>query len=50
MIKFCFCFFFVTDPSMMKCKITLKNRELWQKFHDIGNEMIITKSGRYVHI
>lgn len=27
---------------------TLQNVELWQQFHGIGNEMIITKSGRYV--
>lgn len=25
---------------------TLQNIELWQQFHEIGNEMIITKSGR----
>lgn len=25
---------------------TLQNVELWQQFHEIGNEMIITKSGR----
>ncbi|KAK6190957.1 hypothetical protein SNE40_002714 [Patella caerulea] len=27
-------------------KITLENRDLWQKFHNIGTEMIITKTGR----
>lgn len=25
---------------------TLQNMELWQQFHEIGTEMIITKSGR----
>lgn len=25
---------------------TLQNRELWQQFHEIGTEMIITKTGR----
>lgn len=25
---------------------TLQNSELWQQFHEIGTEMIITKSGR----
>lgn len=25
---------------------TLQNAELWRKFHDQGNEMIITKTGR----
>lgn len=27
---------------------TLQNGELWQQFHEIGTEMIITKSGRWV--
>ena len=26
----------------------LETKELWEKFHDLGTEMIITKSGRYV--
>ena len=29
-------------------KVTLDNRDLWRKFHTLGTEMIITKSGRYV--
>lgn len=28
-------------------KITLENRDLWGKFHALGTEMIITKTGRY---
>ena len=31
-------------------KITLENRELWIKFHSLGTEMIITKTGRLVYI
>ncbi|KAK3920512.1 T-box protein 2 [Frankliniella fusca] len=27
-------------------KVTLQDRELWDKFHRFGNEMIITKTGR----
>ncbi len=26
----------------------LETKELWDKFHELGTEMIITKSGRYV--
>jgi len=31
-------------------KVTLDNRDLWRKFHSLGTEMIITKSGRFVHL
>lgn len=34
-----------SDPNI---KIALENAELWQQFHDIGTEMIITKLGRCV--
>ncbi|EDO41889.1 predicted protein [Nematostella vectensis] len=27
-------------------QVELENRELWEKFHEIGTEMIITKNGR----
>ena len=27
-------------------KVTLENRDLWNKFHGLGTEMIITKTGR----
>ncbi|XP_070205063.1 T-box transcription factor TBX6-like isoform X2 [Littorina saxatilis] len=27
-------------------KVTLENRDLWSKFHSLGTEMIITKTGR----
>lgn len=32
----------VDDP-----KVTLEGRDLWEKFHKLGTEMVITKSGRY---
>ncbi len=38
------------DQRDSKIKITMENRELWQKFHSLGTEMIITKSGRWVHV
>jgi hypothetical protein len=27
-------------------KVTLEGKELWEKFHKLGTEMVITKSGR----
>lgn len=33
----------VDDP-----KVTLEGRDLWEKFHKLGTEMVITKSGRWV--
>lgn len=35
-----------SDPNI---KISLENAELWQQFHQIGTEMIITKLGRYIY-
>lgn len=35
----------VDDP-----KVTLEGKELWEKFHKLGTEMVITKSGRLVLI
>jgi hypothetical protein len=29
-------------------KVVLESRVLWEQFHAIGTEMVITKSGRYV--
>lgn len=29
-------------------KVTLESKELWERFHTFGTEMVITKSGRYV--
>lgn len=34
-----------SDPNI---QISLENIELWQQFHNIGTEMIITKLGRCV--
>ena len=28
-------------------KVELESRELWERFHELGTEMVITKSGRY---
>lgn len=33
----------VDDP-----KVTLEGKDLWEKFHKLGTEMVITKSGRWV--
>ncbi|XP_052123437.1 optomotor-blind protein-like isoform X2 [Frankliniella occidentalis] len=33
----------VDDP-----KVTLESKELWDKFHKLGTEMVITKSGRQI--
>ena len=29
-------------------RVTLENKSLWDVFHKVGTEMVITKSGRYV--
>ena len=29
-------------------RVNLQNKEMWDKFHSVGTEMIITKAGRYV--
>lgn len=34
--------------SGVQCR--LETKELWDQFHDLGTEMIITKSGRLVNI
>ncbi|CAK1541764.1 unnamed protein product [Leptosia nina] len=35
----------VDDP-----KVTLEGKDLWEKFHKLGTEMVITKSGRSVRL
>lgn len=35
-------------PALESVDVTLHNSELWREFHKMGNEMIITKTGRYV--
>jgi len=37
------------DVKDSNIKVTLENKELWNKFGSIGTEMIITKCGRYVN-
>jgi len=36
----------VTDDKMAVITCCLDTKELWKKFHRLGTEMIITKSGR----
>ncbi|XP_023171346.2 T-box transcription factor TBX6 [Drosophila hydei] len=36
----------MAQPSLPGVEAKLENNELWQQFHHIGTEMIITKSGR----
>ena len=33
-------------PSLPHVEAKLENNDLWKQFHQIGTEMIITKSGR----
>ena len=34
------------DPTEQNLKVCLDENELWQKFKDLTNEMIVTKNGR----
>ena len=34
------------DPTEQKLKVTLDDKDLWSKFKELTNEMIVTKSGR----
>ena len=36
----------VPSEEMAKISCGLETKELWDKFHELGTEMIITKSGR----
>lgn len=36
------------SEKMVGIKCKLETIELWEKFHELGTEMIITKSGRWV--
>ncbi len=36
------------DPTEQKLRVNLEDKELWSKFKEFTNEMIVTKSGRYV--
>lgn len=34
------------DPTERDVQVTLDDRELWEKFRALTNEMIVTKTGR----
>lgn len=34
------------DPTEKQLKVTLEEAELWRKFKEVTNEMIVTKNGR----
>lgn len=36
------------DPTERELRVTLEDVELWRKFQQITNEMIVTKNGRWV--
>lgn len=36
------------DMASTECYLESVSKELWTKFHELGTEMIITKTGRYV--
>lgn len=33
-------------PELLSAQCHLETKELWDKFHELGTEMIITKTGR----
>lgn len=46
-----FCFFFIfqttsSHPALSHCLVLLETKQLWDKFHEQGTEMIVTKTGR----
>lgn len=38
------------DEDLNRIECYLETDDLWKKFHELGTEMIITKSGRYVYL
>ena len=34
------------DPTERRLKVTLDDRDLWNQFRELTNEMIVTKGGR----
>lgn len=34
------------DPTERDLKVSLEEQELWQRFKELTNEMIVTKNGR----
>lgn len=37
------------DPTEKQLRVSLEDAELWRKFREVTNEMIVTKNGRCVH-
>ncbi|KAH9414537.1 Sequence-specific DNA binding transcription factor [Dermatophagoides pteronyssinus] len=40
------CYVYDDDGIEDDPKVTLESKDLWEKFHSLGTEMVITKSGR----
>lgn len=38
------------DPTERELRVTLEDVELWRKFQQLTNEMIVTKNGRWVQL
>lgn len=38
------------SPDLADVRCRLESKDLWKKFHELGTEMIITKSGRFVDL
>ena len=38
------------DPTEKQLSVHLEDKELWSKFKELTNEMIVTKSGRYAKL
>lgn len=36
------------DPTEKELTVALDEKELWQRFKELTNEMIVTKNGRWV--
>lgn len=36
------------DPTEKQLRVSLEDAELWRKFREVTNEMIVTKNGRCV--
>ena len=36
------------DPTERRLTVSLEDRSLWTQFHRLTNEMIVTKTGRYI--
>ena len=37
-------------PRLVGVQVQLEMKPLWDEFHELGTEMIVTKAGRYGHI